>query len=99
VGDDGSGVTMHSTPPGRSSAAQRSIPSTVSEWFREELGEKAQREIRGSALRERGLIDYDHVDELWAAHRGGQEWSFQLWNLYNVSAWYDHWVAGRELVA
>src|SRR4051794_28886638 len=72
----------------------------VSEWFREELGEKAQREIRNSALTERGLIDYDHVDELWAAHRAGQqEWSFQLWNLYNVSAWYDHWVAGRELVA
>jgi asparagine synthase (glutamine-hydrolysing) len=71
----------------------------VSEWFRADLGEKAQREIRGSALAERGLIDYDHVDELWAAHRAGQEWSFQLWNLYNVSAWYDHWVAGRELVA
>jgi asparagine synthase (glutamine-hydrolysing) len=71
----------------------------VSEWFRADLGEKAQREIRGSALAERGLIDYDHVDELWAAHRAGQEWSFQLWNLYNVSAWYDHWVAGHELVA
>jgi asparagine synthase (glutamine-hydrolysing) len=71
----------------------------VSEWFREELGEKVQREIRDSALTERGLIDYDHVDDLWAAHRSGQEWSFQLWNLYNVSAWYDHWVAGRELVA
>lgn len=71
----------------------------VSEWFRAELGTKAQHEIRTSALAERGLIDYDHVDELWAAHRGGQEWSFQLWNLYNVSAWYDQWVAGRELVA
>ena len=71
----------------------------VSEWFRAELGEKIQREIRGSALAERGLIDYEHVDDLWAAHRGGQEWSFQLWNLYNVSAWYDHWIAGRELVA
>jgi asparagine synthase (glutamine-hydrolysing) len=71
----------------------------VSEWFRAELGVKAQHEIRTSALAERGLIDYDHVDELWAAHRAGQEWSFQLWNLYNVSAWYDQWVAGRELVA
>jgi asparagine synthase (glutamine-hydrolysing) len=71
----------------------------VSEWFREELGDRVQREIRESALAERGLIDYDHVDELWAGHRAGQEWSFQLWNLYNVSAWYDHWIAGRELVA
>ncbi len=38
------------------------------------------------------------IDELWAAHRSGRaEWAFQLWNLYNVSAWHDHWVAGRAL--
>jgi asparagine synthase (glutamine-hydrolysing) len=70
----------------------------VSEWFRGELGERAQQTIRSSSLAERGLLDYDRVDELWAAHRsGGQEWSFQLWNLYNVSAWHDYWVAGRAL--
>jgi asparagine synthase (glutamine-hydrolysing) len=70
----------------------------VSEWFRGELGERAQQAIRNSSLAERGLLDYDRVDELWAAHRsGGQEWSFQLWNLYNVSAWHDYWVAGRAL--
>ena len=78
---------------------KQGFTAPVSEWFRGELGERAQQEIRASALAERGLIDYDHVDGLWKAHRGGQEWSFQLWNLYNVSAWYDHWVAGRELVA
>jgi hypothetical protein len=22
--------------------------------------------------------------------------AFHLWNLYNVSAWYDYWVAGRR---
>jgi asparagine synthase (glutamine-hydrolysing) len=69
----------------------------VSEWFRGELGERAQREIRGSSLAERGLIDYDLVDDLWDQHRAGLEWSFQLWNLYNVSAWHDYWVAGRSL--
>jgi asparagine synthase (glutamine-hydrolysing) len=69
----------------------------VAEWFRGDLGERAQREIRESTLAERGLIDYDRVDELWAAHRGGQEWAFQLWNLYNVSVWHDYWVAGRAL--
>jgi asparagine synthase (glutamine-hydrolysing) len=69
----------------------------VSEWFRGDLGKRAQREIRESTLAERGLIDYDRVDELWAAHRGGAEWAFQLWNLYNVSAWHDYWVAGRAL--
>jgi asparagine synthase (glutamine-hydrolysing) len=69
----------------------------VSEWFRGDLGVRAQREIRASSLAERGLIDYDLVDGLWEAHRAGQEWSFQLWNLYNVSAWHDYWVAGRAL--
>jgi asparagine synthase (glutamine-hydrolysing) len=69
----------------------------VSEWFRGDLGEQAQRAIKTSTLAERGLLDYDRVDELWAGHRAGQEWSFQLWNLYNVSAWHDYWVAGKSL--
>ena len=70
----------------------------VSEWFRGELGERAQREIRESSLAERGLLDYDAIDRLWAAHRAGRgDWAFQLWNVYNVSAWHDLWVAGRAL--
>jgi asparagine synthase (glutamine-hydrolysing) len=68
----------------------------VAEWFRGDLGRRAQQEIRGSSLAERGLLDYARIDELWEAHRSGRaNWSFQLWNLYNVSAWHDHWVAGR----
>jgi asparagine synthase (glutamine-hydrolysing) len=67
----------------------------VAEWFRGDLGVRAQREIRDSSLAERGLLDYARIDELWDAHRSGRaDWSFQLWNLYNVSAWHDHWVAG-----
>ncbi len=69
----------------------------VAEWFRGELGTRAQREIRDSSLAERGLLDYARIDELWAAHRAGRaDWSFQLWNLYNVSAWHDHWVSNQR---
>jgi asparagine synthase (glutamine-hydrolysing) len=69
----------------------------VAEWFRADLGDRAQREIRGSSLAERGLLDYARIDRLWDEHRSGRmDWSFQLWNLYNVSAWHDHWVAGRS---
>jgi asparagine synthase (glutamine-hydrolysing) len=69
----------------------------VSEWFQGELGQRAQRQIRGSALAERGLLDYDEVDRMWEAHRRGPvNWAFHLWNLYNVSAWYDYWIAGRR---
>jgi asparagine synthase (glutamine-hydrolysing) len=75
---------------------KQGFSAPVSEWFREELGEKARREIRESSLAERGLLDYETIDELWRAHRAGRgDWAFQLWNIYNVSAWHDQWVAGR----
>lgn len=70
----------------------------VAEWFRGDFGHRSQRAIRESSLAELGLLDLDYVDRLWAAHRAGHgHWSFQLWNLLNVSAWHDVWVAGREL--
>jgi asparagine synthase (glutamine-hydrolysing) len=65
------------------------------EWLRAGFGRRAQETVRRSRLRERGLLDYDRIDELFAAHRSGRaDWSYHLWNLYSVSAWYDHWVAG-----
>jgi asparagine synthase (glutamine-hydrolysing) len=75
---------------------KQGFSAPVSEWFREELGERARREIRSSSLAERGLLDYDAIDDLWRAHRAGRgDWAFQLWNIYNVSAWHDYWIAGR----
>jgi asparagine synthase (glutamine-hydrolysing) len=69
----------------------------VAEWFQGKLGRRAQAQINGSALRERGLLDYDELDRMWEAHRRGPvNWAFHLWNIYNVSAWYDYWVAGRR---
>jgi asparagine synthase (glutamine-hydrolysing) len=68
----------------------------VAEWFRSDLGVRAQELISRSALRELGLLDYAQIDRLWEEHRRGPvNWAFHLWNLYNVSAWYDYWVAGR----
>ncbi len=84
-------------PPGIAHRTKQGFGAPVAEWFRGELGRRAQLEIRGSSLAERGLLDYERIDELWAAHRSGRaDWSFQLWNLYNVSAWHDHWVAGQR---
>jgi len=83
-------------PPDIVNRPKQGFSAPVSEWFREELGERARREIRESSLVERGLLDYDTIDELWRAHRAGRgNWAFQLWNIYNVSAWHDQWVAGR----
>ena len=69
----------------------------VAEWFQGELGRRAQEQIRRSSLRERGLLDYEEIDRMWDAHRSGPvNWAFHLWNIYNVSAWYDYWIAGRR---
>jgi asparagine synthase (glutamine-hydrolysing) len=69
----------------------------VAEWFQGELGRRAQRQIARSSLRELGLLDYSEIDRMWEAHRNGPvNWAFHLWNIYNVSAWYDYWVAGRR---
>jgi asparagine synthase (glutamine-hydrolysing) len=71
----------------------------VAEWFKGDLGRRAQQEIRNSSLAERGLLDYDQLDRMWDAHRAGPvNWAFHLWNVYNVSAWHDYWVARRSLV-
>jgi asparagine synthase (glutamine-hydrolysing) len=76
---------------------KQGFAAPVAEWFQGDLGRRAQRQIRGSALAERHLIDYDEVDRMWEAHRRGPvNWAFHLWNLYNVSAWYDYWIAGRR---
>jgi asparagine synthase (glutamine-hydrolysing) len=69
----------------------------VAEWFQGELGRQAQEQIRRSSLFERGLLDYEEIDRMWDAHRRGPvNWAFHLWNIYNVSAWYDYWIAGRR---
>ncbi len=67
------------------------------EWLREDgFNRRAQETVRRSSLADRGLLDYDRVDELFAAHRNGAgDWSYHLWNLYSVSIWHDHWVAGQ----
>jgi asparagine synthase (glutamine-hydrolysing) len=69
------------------------------EWLRGPFGPHARERVRSSTLADRGLFDYDVVDSLFAAHqRGRADWSYLLWNLFNVSAWHDRWVAGeREL--
>jgi asparagine synthase (glutamine-hydrolysing) len=75
---------------------KQGFSAPVSEWFRGDLGARAHRQIRESSLAERGLLDYEALDGLWAAHRSGKaDWAFQLWNVYNVSVWHDLWIAGR----
>jgi asparagine synthase (glutamine-hydrolysing) len=68
--------------------------SPMEEWLRGEFGVDAHAAVRGSALAERQLLDYEVVDQVFAAHRRGRgDWSKHLWNLFCVSRWYDRWIA------
>ena len=85
-------------PDGIAYRPKQGFTAPVSAWFRGEFGRRAQEAIRCSSLAERGLLDYALVDRLWSAHRAGRgDWSYQLWNLYNVSVWHDRWIATRTL--
>jgi asparagine synthase (glutamine-hydrolysing) len=81
-------------PPQIVERPKQGFGSPMAEWLRGDFGRHARESVRGSALRERELLDYDLVDDLFAAHaRGHGDWSKHLWNLYCVSAWYDRWIA------
>ncbi len=81
-------------PPVVLARPKQGFGSPMEEWLRGAFGQDAQAAVRGSALAERDLLDYDVVDRLFAAHRRGRgDWSKHLWNLYCVSRWYDRWVA------
>ena len=46
-------------------------------------------------LRERGLFRYDGIERILTEHdQGTADHGVQIWTLMNLSAWYDHWIAG-----
>jgi asparagine synthase (glutamine-hydrolysing) len=84
-------------PPEIVNRRKQGFVAPVGEWFRGDLGLKAQRAIRESSLAERGLLDYGSIDRLWDQHRSGRaDWAFQLWSVYNASVWHDLWIARRQ---
>ncbi|MBI4169311.1 MAG: asparagine synthase (glutamine-hydrolyzing) [Acidobacteria bacterium] len=68
----------------------------VSEWLRGDLYRPAIAGVMESRLRDEDLLDYEHVRGLFRAHRDGKrDHSWHLWTLYNLSRWYDDWIARR----
>jgi asparagine synthase (glutamine-hydrolysing) len=69
----------------------------VSEWFAGELYRFAEESILSSRVRELDLFDYAAVRRMLEEHQSGRrDRAFLLWNLFNLSRWYDYWVAGRR---
>lgn len=69
----------------------------VSQWFRGELGTQLEHQLKHGAINEMGWLERERLHEVLDLHRSGRaERSFQLWNILNLSAWFDHWIAGQE---
>jgi len=72
---------------------KRGFGAPVKEWFREGSNDLLDAHVLNSPLRRRKLFDYDYVSHLAAEHkRGARDWSFHLWALLNLSAWYERWI-------
>jgi asparagine synthase (glutamine-hydrolysing) len=70
----------------------------VAQWFRGELGDRLLKQLEGSAIHELGFFDRSRIRVLARQHATGRaDRSFQLWNLLNLSFWFDHWIAGRDV--
>jgi asparagine synthase (glutamine-hydrolysing) len=70
----------------------------VSDWFRGPLGDNLSRQLEGSQIHQLGYLDREEIRRLVALHRSGRaDRSFQLWNLLNLTAWFDHWIAGQPV--
>ena len=63
-------------------------------WLRGELAPWGEDLLQRSPLRKLGILDFDHITELWRRHREGvADHSFDLWCLINLSGWYERWFA------
>jgi asparagine synthase (glutamine-hydrolysing) len=70
------------------------------EWLAGDFGHAAESTIMRSRLREERLFDYDHVADMFRRHRAGHDHSLPIWTIYNLTAWFDRWIAAdaREWV-
>jgi len=84
-------------PPEITGRRKQGFGTPMAEWLRGEFAAQARRAVISSQLRTRGLLDYRPIDRLFEEHRRGKaDWSYQIWNLYNLSRWYDYWIAGVD---
>ena len=69
----------------------------VREWFSGELGKYITNAILNSNIKERQLFDYDYLRNMLEKQTSGEvDNSARLWIIFNLSKWYDYWIAGDE---
>jgi len=68
----------------------------IHEWFMHEMGDFFERTILNSGIVKRNYFNYDYIKKMIVAQKKGTNYSFQLWNIFNLSLWYDYWIEGKE---
>ncbi len=70
------------------------------QWLRGDFGRQAEQTVLGSGLMERGFFRRDAIARRFQEHREGRkDHALHLWMLFNLAAWHDHWIGGREAAA
>ena len=65
----------------------------MAEWLRGDFGGKAEIGIMNSPLLDQIGFDREQVAGLISDHRQGRrDTSLMVWVLYNLTAWYSHWI-------
>jgi asparagine synthase (glutamine-hydrolysing) len=72
----------------------------MKDWLRTDFGSAVRFAIDSSGLMRRGLFDLDYIHKLFEWHQSGREnCSLHIWNLYNMTAWYDLWIDRKPVGA
>ncbi len=65
----------------------------VAELLRSDFGYEAQSQILGSRIVKTGIFVPEAISKAFDEHRTGrQDNSLNLWVLFNLTAWHDHWI-------
>ncbi|MEE9926776.1 asparagine synthase (glutamine-hydrolyzing) [Microvirgula aerodenitrificans] len=69
----------------------------MSQWLKGGFGELVSHSILSSDLMKRDFFNVGYIESLIKAHRSGQrDCSLYIWTLFNLTAWYDYWVSGKN---
>jgi asparagine synthase (glutamine-hydrolysing) len=72
---------------------KRGFGAPIKEWLKDDSTGLLDAHVLNSPMRRREFFDYEYVARLIDEHRRGtRDWSFHLWTLLNLSAWYERWI-------
>jgi asparagine synthase (glutamine-hydrolysing) len=72
----------------------------MADWLRSDFGRAVRSSVLSSGLMRRGLFNIEYVEKLFDWHFSGRnDCSLYIWNLYNMTAWYDFWVDRKQALA